>query len=240
MKSRENVEPSAALALPELKARVITGINRVNSLQTQQISTSAVMTPLTPKEKGQLKKCEDTIRSGMGIFFEVGRALLTIREGRLYRASHSSFEAYCHERWGFGRSYASRVIGAAERLNLLPANCGVRRPTNEFQIRPFLKLEAEAFPKAWQEASKRANNGKLTANLVQAVIREISGNRDELAPTEICSRPACRRPAPLGQILALLTQTRRSIQQHDTDLALATLDTIEDLLFGDKHAAKPS
>jgi hypothetical protein len=177
----------------------------------------------------------------MGVFFDVGRALLTIREGRLYRASHSSFEAYCHDRWGFGRSYASRVIGAAERLNLLPANCGVRRPTNEFQIRPFLKLEPKAFPKAWQEATKRADNGKLTPDLVQAVIREISGGQEETDPTGSCSRSVSRRSiVPLGQILALLTQARRGIQQHDTDLALATLDTIEDLLFGGEHDVKPT
>jgi hypothetical protein len=201
----------------------------------QDISAPARVTPLTPKERDQLKECEHTIQSGMGIFFEVGRALLVIRDGRLYRRTHSSFEAYCHDRWGFGRSYASRVIGAAERLRLLPADCGVRKPTNEFQIRPFLKLDADAFPKAWQEAVRRAKKGKLTPNLVQAVIREISGIRDKLPPTEKCSRPVTRqKKVLLGQVLSLLTQACRSIQAHDVDTALATLDTIEALLFGGK------
>src|ERR1700677_3843130 len=101
---------------------------------------------LTEIEKGQLEESERTLERGLGTFYEVGNALLTIRESRLYRLTHSSFERYCLERWNIGRSYAWRVIGAAERLNLLPKDQTASRPTNEFQVRPFLKLAAKEFP----------------------------------------------------------------------------------------------
>ncbi|MGH7969718.1 MAG: hypothetical protein ACREIC_13420, partial [Limisphaerales bacterium] len=106
------------------------------------------------------------MEKGFVTVFDMGTALLAIREGRLYRATHPSFEAYCQERWGIGRSYASRVIGAAERIKLLPATSSVQRPANEFQIRPFLKLEASAFPKMWSEVAKRAADGNINPRLI--------------------------------------------------------------------------
>ncbi len=32
-------------------------------------------------------------------FYEVGNALLQIRDERLYRQTHSTFEEYCREKW---------------------------------------------------------------------------------------------------------------------------------------------
>jgi hypothetical protein len=45
----------------------------------------------------------------------MGRALKAIRDQRLYReAGYPSFDAYCRERWGFGRTHATSLIRAAE------------------------------------------------------------------------------------------------------------------------------
>lgn len=43
-----------------------------------------------------------------------GEALRTIRDERLYRLTHRSFEAYVMERWGFSRTTAYRMIGQAQ------------------------------------------------------------------------------------------------------------------------------
>ena len=41
----------------------------------------------------------------------------------LYRSTHTTFEAYCRERWGWGRSHVYRTMDAArvavEMANLL-------------------------------------------------------------------------------------------------------------------------
>lgn len=42
-----------------------------------------------------------------------GEALSTIRDERLYRVTHSTFEAYVLDRWGFSRFTAYRMIAAA-------------------------------------------------------------------------------------------------------------------------------
>jgi len=43
---------------------------------------------LTASERGELAECEGIPERGLGTFFEVGHALLKIREGRLYRPTH--------------------------------------------------------------------------------------------------------------------------------------------------------
>jgi hypothetical protein len=40
--------------------------------------------------------------------------LLEIRDGRLYRETHGTFDDYCREGWGFSRHRASQLITAAE------------------------------------------------------------------------------------------------------------------------------
>ena len=56
---------------------------------------------LTKTETASLTDCEQVIERGMATFVDVGRALLQIRDKRLYRGTHASFDAYCKERWDF-------------------------------------------------------------------------------------------------------------------------------------------
>jgi hypothetical protein len=64
------------------------------------------------------KRAKGFSNGGLAAFFEVGNALVRIRENKLYRATHLTFDRYCQESWNIGRSYAWRVMGVAERLNL--------------------------------------------------------------------------------------------------------------------------
>jgi hypothetical protein len=188
--------------------------------------------PLTQKDQSQLEQCEEIIGRGLSMFFEVGSALLSVREKRLYRGAHPTFETYCRERWGIGRSYAWRLIGAAERLNLLPADHSLQRPINEFQIRPFLKLAPEAFPRAWQRVTERAKDGKVTSFLVQAVIAELWPNVTlQIPPDRKSKLNKSVQGVRLGQILVLIQEARRNVEKHDVEQALAALQNIETLLF---------
>src|SRR5215831_14066397 len=56
-----------------------------------------LVAPLSDSETKELNRCEEVLRLGLGTFFEVGNALLTIRDLRLYRQTHPNFESYCHE-----------------------------------------------------------------------------------------------------------------------------------------------
>lgn len=61
-----------------------------------------------------LDQLEVIIERGQQTFIEVGRALMEIRDRRLYRETHATFEAYCGERWGWTRQHAYRHIDAAQ------------------------------------------------------------------------------------------------------------------------------
>lgn len=60
-----------------------------------------------------LHALEQIVEKGKRTFVEVGAALLRIREGRLYRLTHSSWETYCQQRWGWGRGRANNLIAAS-------------------------------------------------------------------------------------------------------------------------------
>jgi hypothetical protein len=196
-----------------------------NELKLRPVQLSA---GLSTKELSELDKCEGVLERGLATFFEVGNALLSIRENRLYRGAHRSFEDYCRERWNIGRSYACRVMGAAERVNQLPENSGLPRPSNEFQVRPFLKLSAEEFPGAWKRAVNKAKSGNVTAPLAMEVIKEMTSDRSS-ALVRKKRRP--KSTLHLGQIVILLTTAKQLLERRENEQAIEVLDRIESLLF---------
>lgn len=81
----------------------------------------ALSNVLTVTEVEELRSAETVIAQGQQTFIEVGRALQRIRDGRLYRAGHATFEAYCETKWGWSRQRAYQLIGATEAVASLPA-----------------------------------------------------------------------------------------------------------------------
>lgn len=70
-------------------------------------------------EAGRLTICEKVIARGIASFVQVGRALTEIRDAKLYRATHKTFEAYCKDRWEIGRSRAYELIDHAEVVDTI-------------------------------------------------------------------------------------------------------------------------
>lgn len=77
------------------------------------------MSGLSKTETSRLAVCEGIISRGVTVFIEVGKALTEIRDGKLYRATHKTFEAYCKERWEIGRSRAYELIDQAKVTSAL-------------------------------------------------------------------------------------------------------------------------
>ena len=57
--------------------------------------------PLSDDEQTLLRTCEKHVEQGLAQFIAVGRALLAIRDKRLYRAEYRTFGEYCDVRWQF-------------------------------------------------------------------------------------------------------------------------------------------
>lgn len=65
---------------------------------------------LTIQKVERLKELEHVIKDGLYTYFEVGGALMTIRDLELYRATHSTFESYCRDTFQISRAQAYRLI----------------------------------------------------------------------------------------------------------------------------------
>jgi len=66
------------------------------------ISTPDRHDNLTPAETKQLAKLQDVVERGLDTSVEVCGALAHIRDWRLYRNRHTTFERYLQARWGLG------------------------------------------------------------------------------------------------------------------------------------------
>lgn len=110
------------------------------------MSAKLKILPLLPDEEAALQEHELTISQGLAAFIAVGLALLAIRDGKLYRAQHKTFEDYCKRRWDISRPRAYQLMEAAEIAQDLSTN-GRQEIANERQARalamvpPHLRTE---------------------------------------------------------------------------------------------------
>jgi len=125
---------------------------------------------LSRQEQQELAALESTIQRNLSSFYEIGIALMTIRDKRLYRDGFDTFEHYCRERWQFSMRHAERLMLSSQVIeNTRPIG---RIPENESQARPLTKLEPEQQKEVWEKAVQTAPEGKITARHVQKIVNE--------------------------------------------------------------------
>lgn len=124
-------------------------------------------------EASRLADLEGVIERGLSTFVEVGEALLSIRDERLYRLTHGTFEAYCEDRWQMGRRHANRLIEASAVAAALGPNGP--KPQSEAVARelvPVMRQDPVSLPVVMAAAQERAGDRPLTAADVRAEVRE--------------------------------------------------------------------
>lgn len=113
-----------------------------------------------------LDECERVIERGLHTFVEVGAALLTIRDERLYRAEHSTFDDYCRDRWQISDRRARQLMDAAQIGTTVPI-------ANEAQARELTGLPAETQREVFAAATE-ATQGKPTASAIREARQSIA------------------------------------------------------------------
>lgn len=149
---------------------------------------------LTVAEVDCLEDCEQRIERGLKTFVEVGTALATIRDNRLYRTEFGTFEDYCRARWDMGRDYADRMIVAAQVVPTI-VGTGLPAPTKESQARELARVPEPERVGVWRETVERTG-GKPTA----AAIRETAA-ATRAAPTDLRDQVLAQLPTDSGQAL---------------------------------------
>jgi len=176
-----------------------------------------IVSPLSSTEKLELEKNEGIIRKNGAQFLAVGCALLAIRDRRLYRESHSSFDGYCVARFDFGRSYAYRLIGAAGMVNQLGVSpTGDTWPiTSERQARELLKVADGDRVEVLTKAIKRAGRRPLNALWIQQAAAELKKLTPAEKPKQAASAKIIIDPVNFHEWMRTLRMFARGCESAD-------------------------
>ena len=148
------------------------------------IDVTAVEIPeLTEQEQSDRLHLERRVERA---FFEAGKALTELRDRRLYRSTHKTFEDYCRDRFGHSRQKSNYLIAAADVYENLTTICCQNLPpedlttngsqilpTSEGQVRPITKLEPQEQWEVWQQAVELAGGKVPTGRIVKDVVQRI-------------------------------------------------------------------
>jgi hypothetical protein len=184
-------------------------------------------TPLTPAEQRTLTKLESIIRRNWASTLDLGYALTTIRDQKLYRGTHKTFAAYCRDRWDLGHSQSYRAIGAVEVLaDLSPLGTKIPLPETEGQCRPLLSLTTEDRRNAWETAIENAAGAPVTGRIVEQAAKEFMP-----APTETHTPKKSKTSSTIESALALVQKIEKAIgEHHDPATILVTLAELKSVL----------
>ncbi len=182
---------------------------------------------LNEAEKRQRVECEEIIRRGWNTFLDVGRALATIRDQRLYRDRYGTFEGYCRQKWEFSRTHAYRMIEAAAVAAVL-SPIGVKLHS-ESQARPLAGLAPQSIPAAWKRAVEIAGKGEVTAKVVRRAAEEF---RHDVEQAKGIATPHKDAPTPAGMdsALKLIEKAEDGTRAHDMQVVLGALQDLRKCL----------
>jgi hypothetical protein len=127
---------------------------------------------LTEEEERERFRLERQVERA---FWQAGRALRELRDRKLYRSTHKTFEEYCKDRFSYNRSRSYQIIDAAgvvDNLEECPQIVEVL-PTAEGQVRPLTKLEAEEQVRCWQEAVAAAGGKVPSGRIVKSIVDKL-------------------------------------------------------------------
>jgi len=183
--SRRKKSISSAISDSELPfKRANSGISSQENVDSAVISVEVVeIEELSKQEESDRNLLEKKVERA---FFEAGKALMQLRDRRLYRSTHKTFEDYCRDRFGHSRQKSNYLIAAADvyenltticcqnfGIDDLTTNSSQILPTSEGQVRPMTKLEPQEQWEVWQTAVEVAGGKVPSGRVLKDVIERI-------------------------------------------------------------------
>jgi hypothetical protein len=162
-------------------------------------------------QTSRLRELEADVERHVSSFAAAGRALREIRDEKLYLNNYKTFEAYCKERWGYGKTHAYRLIDASAVVDNLVdktshngTNC--TPPCTVTCAEELSKLPEDEQAEAWEEVV--TTTAKPTVAAIKGVVerRKASGVEQgqakaeaALAETEPKKEKVYRHDAPMPE-----------------------------------------
>lgn len=108
-------------------------------------------------------------------FYEAGKALADLRNQRLYRSTHKTFESYCRDRFEFTHRHVNYLVAGSQVVeNLQMGTIGSQiLPTRERQVRPLVDLEPDLQCEIWQQAVESAGGKVPSGRVVQGIVERL-------------------------------------------------------------------
>lgn len=195
----DTVDPGQARAIEAITGELVGSVTTEEAVLGDAavggaISVAAEIVPvaeeetskfLTVEERDRLLTLEREVEES---FYRAGKALQEIRDSRLYRETHHTFEDYCFDRFGFKRRHPYQLIDAA----IITDNIRERArdahilPTNEYQIRPLTRLrdDPEKQAEAWRRVVEKSQGKKPTFQVVKETVDEVMGTTPKARKAE--------------------------------------------------------
>ncbi|QLE53262.1 hypothetical protein FD724_35685 (plasmid) [Nostoc sp. C057] len=196
---------------------------------TATITVSAVEIPeLTEQEQSDRLLLERKVERA---FFEAGKALTELRDRRLYRSTHKTFEDYCRDRFGHSRRQSYLLMDAAVVFDNLMKKCDPMDhilPTNERQVRPMTKLEPHQQQEVWVKAVEQSGGKVPPARIVKNVVQQIM-ERTQVPNTyqlgEVCQiltkdNPELRGKSGCWAIVSAVNDFSCTVKMWDSEYAV--------------------
>ena len=144
------------------------------------------MSELTEQEALERHRLELKVERA---FYEAAIALKELHERKLYRSTHSRFDHYCRDRFGFSQQNADLLIRAAgviDNLKVTTIGCNFL-PTSERQVRPLSTLEPNEQRQVWQQAVEAAGNRVPSGRIVKSIVMQLKEKPMRYA-TQFCNK----------------------------------------------------
>lgn len=124
-------------------------------------SAQPILEALSDDEVILREQLEYEVQQGIEVAFKVAGALLQIRENRLYRSTHGTYEEYVEDKWEMSVRRARHLTFAAGVVRNLEDSGVTTLPTNERQVRELAGVNPEDHAKVWTKAQEvAAKKGK--------------------------------------------------------------------------------
>ncbi len=150
---------------------------------TLAIAATVQTEELTEDEEQERHRLELKVERA---FVEAGTALRELRDKRLYRSTHKTFEDYCRERFAFTRMAAHFKIAAATIWENLYTNGIQTLPSSERQVRELATVEPEQQPLVWQQAIEQANGRIPSGRIVKDIVKRLK-EKPLIKASDFCS-----------------------------------------------------
>ncbi len=161
--------------------KIIQEVIAIAAIDDTQVVAAEVVEELSEQEEAERHRLELKVERA---FVEAGWALQELRDRRLYRNTHNSFEDYCRDRFGMNRSRSYQLIDAAtvfDNLTECPQIVDIL-PTNESQCRPLIQLEPDEQREAWQQAVKAVDGKVPSGRIVKSIVQRLKERGITLPP----------------------------------------------------------